>query len=308
MIRSILVPLDGSRFAEAAIPAAAQLARSARAGLRLVHVHQPAAGVSSALPPASVAEHPEDFAARAREMTYLAEVAARIGGVGRVEFEVCDGHPGEAIARCVIERQPDLLVMSTHGRGSLSPLWLGSVADYLLRTVSVPILLVRPDGASPPPTAEDGFRTALAAVDLSDESTRILEPLADFACLTQAHVTLLHVVPLDPGDALGASFQPAAPGRAAVSSRMADAQRRLDLLADQLRSRGIRAASRVVAGTDVAGTILEELRTSPAQVLALTTHGIGGHRERLLGSVADKVIRGADRSVLVLRPMAPPAS
>lgn len=306
MIRSILVPLDGSRFAEAAIPAAAQLARSARAGLRLVHVHQPAAGLSS--PPASVAEHPEDFAARAREMTYLAEVAARLGGVDRVEFEVCDGHPGEAIARCVIERQPDLLVMSTHGRGSVSPLWLGSVADYLLRTVSVPMLLVRPDGTSPPPTADHGFRTALAAVDLSDESTRILEPLADFACLTQAHVTLLHVVPLDRGDALGTSLQPAAPGRAAVSSRMADAQRRLDLLADQLRSRGIRAASRVVAGTDVAGTILEELRTSPAQVLALTTHGIGGHRERLLGSVADKVIRGADRSVLVLRPMARPAS
>lgn len=305
MIRSILVPLDGSRFAEAALAAAVPLARAARAGLRLVHVHQPVPGQPVASPEVPVTEAPADWARRAREEAYLADLAMRAGaGLTSVEFEVCDGRPAEALCRCVAERSPDLVVLSTHGRGSASPLWIGSVADYLVRTATVPLLLVRPDGGGPPPDAAEGFRSVLALVDLSEESSRILEPLTAFACLTQAHVTLLHVVrpEVGVGGEPGPPY-PAAPGNdAELAARCAEAQRELDRLADRLRARGVRAAARVAVGADVAGTILREATSGPVQLLALTTHGAGGHRERLIGSVADKVIRGAGLPVLVLRP------
>lgn len=304
MIRSILVPLDGSRFAEAALAAAVPLARTARAGLRLVHVHEAVAGQPVASPGVPVTEAPEDWARRAREEAYLADLAMRVGaGLTSVEFELCDGRPAEALCRCVAERTPDLVVLSTHGRGSASPLWLGSVADYLVRTATVPLLLVRPDRGGQPPAGVEGFGTVLAPVDLSEDSARILDPLTSFACLTQAHVTLLHVVRPQPdlGGEPGVPY-PAGPAGEELGTRCTAAQRQLDRLADRLRAGGIRAAARVAVGTDVAGTILEEAAAGPVQLLAITTHGAGGPRERLIGSVADKVIRGASLPVLVLRP------
>jgi nucleotide-binding universal stress UspA family protein len=184
--------------------------------------------------------------------------------------------------------------MATHGRGSLAPLWLGSVADYLLRTVSVPILLVRPSDVP------CWFRAVLVPTDFSADSLAILEPVTRFARLTQAHVTLLHVVGLN-GQNGGPPYRQRHPPDA-VPVLTADAQHRLDQLADRLRADGLRAAARVVAGRDIAGTILAQIGATPADFLALTTHGAGGFRDRLLGSVADKVIRSSTAPVLVLRP------
>jgi nucleotide-binding universal stress UspA family protein len=299
VFRSILVPLDGSRFAEMAIPVARQLARSAHARLRFVLVHEPA---GTPVPASGAApEAAGDGEVRAREGAYLADTAARLdAGDGSPDFEIRDGRPAESLEQCIAERRPDLVVMATHGRGSVDPLWLGSVADYLLRTVAVPLLLVHPRNGDAVPPAATGLRSVLAPVDLSEQSERILAPLAEFACLTQAHVTLLHVVEM--GDARRPFFDRRSSEELECARR--EAQRQLDHLAEGLRARGIQVATRAIVASDAARAILDHLTQGHSECLAVTTHGTGGYRDRLLGAVADKVIRGAMKPVLVLRPAA----
>lgn len=300
MFQSILVPLDGSRFAEAALPWAGRLARSAHGGIQLLMI-QPTAG-DEALVPAGDKDAPWRADAdgdAARRRGYLAETVQRIAGrAPECSFALRTGPPAETLQQAIEELSPELVVMSTHGAGSLSPFWLGSVADYLLRVVRAPLLLVRPE---PPGAAEPlpPLRRIVVATDLSPSAAQILDVVRRLACLEQAHVTLLHVVEPAP-------LAPPVPGitwrmGANLENDIGKAQAELDRLASELRRHGIRSAARVETATDIAGAILRYLREA-ADLVALTTHGAGGPRGMLIGSVADKVIRGATKPVLVQRP------
>ncbi|HEV8598125.1 MAG TPA: universal stress protein [Gemmatimonadales bacterium] len=304
MFRTILVPLNGSRFAEAALPLAARLARGARAQLHLVMAHQPVAalvGMGEAVVPPSGLD--EDL--RAQEESYLAERAARLGrvGRGRVGFKEVEGPAGPAICDEATRLQAGLIVMATHGRGAVGRLWLGSVADYVVRHIAVPVLLVHP-GRDEPQSAEAG-RGILVALDLSPQAEAILEPVVSFAQLTEAHVTLVHVVEriFEMGKLTVPTSIPLSPDFAEASR--AEAQQKLDRVADRLRERGLSVSTRVVIGLDVAGTLVDALKDPTFGLVAMTTHGVGGMRRLLMGSVATKLLRKTAKPLLLLRP--PPA-
>src|SRR5262249_30980903 len=148
MIRSILMPLDGSTFGEHALPLAASLARSAGATLYLVHVHQ-------VLPPETIAGvavmDSVDLHMRQDERAYLADVARRLRHAGPVAVEIAlmDGEVVPALREYAQQQFIDLVVMSTHGRGALGRFWLGSVADELLRELPRPAILIRPHDGKP---------------------------------------------------------------------------------------------------------------------------------------------------------------
>ena len=305
MIRTILVPLDGSRFAEAAIPVAVRLAKSAGARLRLVMVHEPA----MALVPAAdipVPTAPDDLELRAQEQTYLADTGQRLGevGPGPVAFELVDGLAGAALADAIARTKPDLVVMSTHGRGPRSRFWLGSGADHLIRHASVPILLLRPKDGEETAPAEAPLRSVLVPLDLSEEAETVLECLIDVARVTQAHVTLMHVIEPILGISGSVPPYPVAVPHDLLETNREQAQRRLDGVADRLRAAGLAVATKVVVGLGVAGTILETLEQGKMDFVAMSTHGAGGVKRLLVGSVADKVIRASLRPVLVYRPEA----
>jgi nucleotide-binding universal stress UspA family protein len=150
MFRTIVVPLDGSPFAEQALPWALRLARRAGATLELVRGH-----VLYALTQPAAAWAPFDPAAEAdskqEEWAYLDAIARRLAGAAPVSITrtLVDGLESEGILRRVREGRADLVVMATHGRGPLGRFFLGSVADVLVRETSVPVLLVRPRGGAP---------------------------------------------------------------------------------------------------------------------------------------------------------------
>jgi nucleotide-binding universal stress UspA family protein len=135
----ILVPLDGSDLAEAAIPAAVESAASRSSTLLLVR----AAEARKTLPGADPID--AQIAAVREAEAYLDPVKARLEQQGlRVETHVWYGPAASAIMAAANLHKPDLIVMSTHGRSGLGRLIFGSVAESVLRGTTVPILLIRP--------------------------------------------------------------------------------------------------------------------------------------------------------------------
>jgi nucleotide-binding universal stress UspA family protein len=298
VIRLILVPLDGSRFAEQALPLAETIARRAGARLRLMSAHEPRPDLTPGLDAPAV--EARNLEIRSATQAYLAETAGRLGSLGGepVISEVIDGAAGPSVAAVVARHRPDLVVMSTHGRGPLSRFWLGSVADHLIRHLSVPLLLVRP-----PAGAEAGpatIRRVLVALDLSTESASMLAIAGPLARVLEAELTLLHVVEPIVGIVDGALPFPIPVDSSAIQRRKAEAERKLGELAAGLAANGA-VGVRVVVGVGAAPTILDEAAGGDHDLVAMTTHGAGGMRRLLVGSVADKVIRGSTRPVLVLR-------
>lgn len=302
MLRTIVVPLDGSRFAETAVPVATELARKAGARLHLVMVHEPImALVPAADVPAPTA--PDDLELRQQEQSYLNETAERLGVVGAgIKVDLVEGMAGPALTDFLNLLRPDLVVMSTHGRGPLSRFWLGSVADHLIRHLSVPLLLLRPQEGEAAPPMEVPLRSALVPLDLSDEAEAILPVLRDLVRLTGGEITLMHVVEPILGISGAVPPYPVAVPQDQLEYSREEAQRRLEAVAERFRSGGLEVSARVVVGLGVAGTVLDTLEQEHLDFVAMSTHGAGGFKRLLVGSVADKVIRASAKPVLVYRP------
>lgn len=299
-IRSMLLPLDGSPFAEHAIPWATALARAARAKLRLTLVHQPPEP-----PPADRASRrlytQVQLALRKSQREYLRATATRIKAeyAIRVTSATLHGTPGPAIARYVDEIGSDLIVMTTHGRGGLQRAWLGSVADHLVRSLEIPVLLVRPvEGVAASPRVEE----ILVTLDGSRRAEAALPPAMAVATLLGARLTLLQAtapVPLmwDSPTPVTASFDDEL-----SALRRAEAKDYLEDVAGEVRAAGIEARPIAVLAANPVEAIQGAARAPSVGLIALATHGRTGLRRMVLGSVADKLVRSSEVPVLVTRP------
>jgi nucleotide-binding universal stress UspA family protein len=141
-LEKILVPLDGSVLAEAALWTACDFAARDAATISLVR-----AAEAMTLPGANTIEAQVTAVREAEE--YLASVVRRLAdkGIKRVETHVWYGPPAAAVVEAASVQKADLIVMSTHGRSGLGRLVLGSVAESVLRGTTAPILIVRADQA-----------------------------------------------------------------------------------------------------------------------------------------------------------------
>lgn len=302
MFRTILVPLDGTPFAEAALPVAARLAKDGSAVLHLACAHQHVpnfAGMEDlTIPPAFL-----DEGLRSQESDYLTKTVRDLAETGKTAgYLQLDGPAGPAVCAEALRLGADLVVMATHGRGPAGRFWHGSVADYVVRHLTVPVLLVHPHGESAR-FADQALRGVLVALDLSTDSEAILPAAAELARLTRAPVTLMHVL-VEPVFEMGQYIGPTAPQQEfeGMETRRVEALGRLEKIADRLRKWGLRVTIRVTPGISAARTLGEAFRSAEFDVLAMTTHGATGLRRLWMGSVADQLVRGATKPVLVFRP------
>lgn len=136
-IQTILFPTDFSVEADHALEVARSLARDHQAKLVLMHAEMPPAAVEIYIAQGDVNE------IRSDAIRQLAAIAARITDVP-VETDVLIGEPGRMAVGLAEKLSVDLIVMGTHGRGGVSRLLLGSVADYVLRHAPCPVLTIRP--------------------------------------------------------------------------------------------------------------------------------------------------------------------
>ena len=306
MYRSIVVPLDGSPFAEQAVAVALTIAESCGAQVTLIRAWDPANyRYTSELTPPFLTPGAQD---RLDATQYLATLASRLasGTAVTIDTAVLAGQPVDAINEHLTSSGADLVVMSTHGLTGWSRAWIGSVADALVRVATVPILLCRPADTAAPAVAS-GFKCVLIPLDGSSEGEQILAHAADIGAGCVDRFVLFRVerpvrMPVHPYVYAGGSFET---DEAATEEAVRQARNYLTGMAEWLRARCPRATVDVeVRVSDrPSGAIVEAATDYKADLVALTTHARRGVR-LVLGSVADKVLRGTHGSLLVLRPSA----
>ena len=296
-LRSILVPLDGSSVAEQALPVAVAIAERARCKIKLVLVHQPLVGIEP-----GPAYTKMELAMEKANREYLRSVVARYRErLGRtLTSAVLEGSVAATLARYGRELSADLVVMTTHGRGGIRRAWLGSVADQLIRISEVPILVVRAKDQDE--LASVNLGEILVPLDGSPLAEAVLEPVTALARLWDAEISLVQVVHPIPLTSDPVLPFPAGYSDEVTRIRREEAQDYIRDVAERLREAGVRASGVAVMGGGVAETLLDLARPERVGLIATATHGRGGVRRLVLGSVADKLVRGAEVPVLVVRP------
>ncbi|KAF0246529.1 MAG: UspA domain [Planctomycetota bacterium] len=275
LFRDIVVPYDGSELSETAAPFAAEVAR--RSGGRITLVR--------ALPePAMVTDIPRTVLGQVTSAARkeLEAAAARVTDVP-VKTMLKEGLPADVILREAKSR--DLVVMTTHGRSGVSRLVLGSVTEKVIRLSPVPVLVVRPRRGTLKAAATAAgrmFHDIVVPLDGSDLSREAVAPLAaGLASDTRLH--LLTIV------------------RAGATEEEANAAG--DWLAGRaaaLEARGLAAVTRLVNHDSPAEGIAAYAEHNDCGLIVMSTHGAGGLREWMLGSVTDQVIRRGPVPVLVV--------
>jgi nucleotide-binding universal stress UspA family protein len=290
--RVILVPLDGSSDAERALPFARVIASAAGARLLLLRVVDASAEADHVTASESVQPVAEAEGYLRRLATSPADVPAK--------WLVLRDEPAARIAEEARQRDVGLVVMSTRWRDGLASLTDHSIAADVLRHVATPLLVVprhcAADWSRQPPAR------VVVAVDGSELANAALLPAADLARVFGAELRLIGVV-------VPSAYVPVEgyPNPIAGSTRGGEgslAERYLYRLAADLPDDDLATGVEAAEGEDPASTIVEVAGGTPADAIALATHGRTGLARLLLGSTANRVVDRAAVPVLLVRPAA----
>lgn len=299
MIRNVLVPLDRSALAEQALAAAIAIVRRAHGQLFILHVR-------TFTPP--LAFQYVDWWSDAvlhEEQDYLEAIGERIretSGITPV-VETREGRVADVIRRHATNVGADLIVMTTHGRTGISRAWLGSVADAVVRQDSIPVLMLRPEASSVELNEHPLYAHVLIPLDGSSAAELALDDAVILGSLAHARYTLARVVApvLVPVHSYALAGPAIRPDEDATSAEMQAARDYLAKHAARLVEHGLRVQTTVRLGGHPAETILSVAHDVQADLIAMCTRRHGAARF-IMGSVADKVLRGGDLPLLMMRP------
>lgn len=301
VFRHLLVPLDGSRLAESALPATSALARGLGARVTVIHVLERWA-------PATV--HGE------RHLTELAEAEAYLKAVAewfasrevKADFSVYrDGaEVARSIASCAADLGADLIVLCTHGWSGVRGFLFGRVAQQVLRRGTIPVLLVQPFGAD----REQPFscRRLLVPLDGSEMAEIALPAASAVARAFEAEVLLMWVVPtvatVSGERATAMKLMPTA-AAALLDTEAIQAVTYLDGVRSRLQGEGVVVSVAVERGEPVR-VLLDSVAKREIDLIVMATHGRSGVGAVWAGSVASRILRHSTRPILLIRIPGPP--
>lgn len=299
MLDSILVPLDRSKISEQILPYVEALAKGLAVPVKLIHVVD-TKNLPESLEP-RLQGHLDLLGQKERDRAakYLENIRCQMEGDGvAVSAEVMIGSPDEEIASFAYTQGMGMIAMSTHGRSGPERWYMGSVADKVLESAVVPLLLYRPkedevsavkfekliiplDGST---VAEQALPTAEALAKKLDLELLIVRVLNTYSWVfTDMSPYGAHSLPSE----LLKTLKEAATGY-------------LDKTVTDLQQKGFKVGSRSMLGNP--GSEINELASeTPGSLVVISTHGRSGVNRMVMGSVADKVVRGSGSPVLLLR-------
>jgi nucleotide-binding universal stress UspA family protein len=200
----------------------------------------------------------------------------------------------EVLDEYLVREEIELVVMTTHGRGGVRRLWLGSVADSLLRMSTVSILMLKA-GHVTRAKSHAAPRRILVAVDARNLDEELVARTVELGELYDAQYTLLHVAP--PTLTLVPALYDAELETAARKS----AESHIRRIAETLEETGHSVAVEVVEMPFVASEILAYSVDHKFDLIAISTRGPGWTSRMVMGSVADKVIRGSTLPIFAFK-------
>ena len=302
MYTHILVPLDGSDTSLEALPMAVAMARRWNASVELVHVTDLSPPVAGGHLLSRRIDEDEESQLRA-QISYAAAATRRETGL-RVVATFLSGDVVPVLRDHTRAGGADLIVMATHGRGGISRMWFGSVAEALVADATVPALLVRPGLQSAASRRALQFRHILVPLEHSPVAEDILPHVR---ALAKPGITELHLLTvIDPKRGFGPTSADHRVGltdaESLLDAAVARAEGRLERVARTCRADGLIVHTEVTIDASPAQCIVAAARTHGVELIAMTAHGRHGSGRLQLDPVADKVIRGAYCPVLVARP------
>ena len=271
MSTTIIVPLDGSDFADRAIPVADMLAR--RTAGTIVLVALKGNGMPLDLD-GFLDDHAQRFKVQAKHNVFTT------------------GTADEAIATVAALHPGPLVVMSSHGPTAIGELVVGSVTSEVLHQVSAPILLLgphaHPDAQAGAPVPD--YASILLCVDGSKASEAAIAQAKLWGTKLAAKATVIQV--LDPAKARRDTNSIEAVNEAGYIQRVAH----------DLHDVGIDSTFDVLHDPHADRAIVQQARELPNPIIIMATHGRTGVARIALGSTAMAVVRHAHCPVLVIRP------
>ena len=297
MFKRFLVPLDGSRLAEAVLPAATLLAERFQATVILFHAIEQDA-------PATVHGERHLFAAD-EAATYLDQVAARLAEQGvateKNVHPVLEARVARSILEHADELNADLILLCAHGRGGWRDVLVGSIAQQVIQRGTTPVFFIRPKAED----VESPFlcRKILLPLDSTPTHEPALPVAQAIAEKCEAGLHLLTVVPT----ASTLSAERAATGMllpttmtAVLELAQRGAVEYLQNVSARMLAEGVPTAATVARG-DPPTMILSTAEKQAADLIVMATHGRGNFDAFWSGSVTPKVLSKTNVPVLLVR-------
>ena len=297
MFKHILVPLDGSHLAEAALKPTAELSQKLGAAVTLIHV---------------IEKHAAAEVHGDRHLTNQDEACEYLGRLAEQAFSpetVVESHVHTEevrnVARSITEHAkelaPDLIVMCTHGQGGLKEMMAGSIAQQVIGMGKTPVLLLQPDEAGGAYFTFDRF---LVALDTSPAHENSLEVAGGLAQALGAALHLVNVVQTPEtlsGNRVASSRLLPVTSLAMLDLAEEYARDYLKEKAADWRAKGLQVSSRVRRG-DVTKELSSEVARADCHLIVMGTHGRSGFDAFWSGSAAPKIM-GQMRIPLLLVPV-----
>ena len=323
MFKKILVPLDGSEHSRKIVGWATGLARALKAEIILLSVIDPeeieileattrglerkseSVGNGGAI--SSVARTPSDVIndAIAQAEKDLQVEADRVNSAG-VTAKICvgAGSPAEVIVSEAHSREVDLIAMATRRESALARGILGSVTDRVLHSTSTPILTLYLGEIHDFDEANGGPKRVIVPLDGSALSESAVKPAVEIAKAAGAEIIFTEILRL-PFFGVGVAGIEYGAGDYAgdfgIEAQKVEITEYLQGFVCDAEASGLKASANIRTGSP-SQQIVEEASEIEGSIVVMGSHGAGGLKRWVVGSVADKVIRSARRPVLVIPP------
>jgi len=314
MFTRILVPLDGSGFAERALPHAEGFARVFGSTIVLLQVLETTEKINQ-----PYAEDPITWVIRKNKAEqYLQETLAKVKEridteVSGVEYAIRTGNPAECIISFAQDEGIDLLVISTHGWGGLTHWNISSVAQKVLHRIYLPVLLVRAYEELETPESKIHYRRILMPVDNSPRSE-----CAFSACVRLIRkedegqsVTLPDKKSAEPVLFLATVIRP--PEIPIPESHGEEAQELIAQLMQLTRSSVLAYLERIrlqfplpteirtIENRSVSEALQNLVEEEGIDLIIMSAHGHTGHHHYPYGSVAREMLEFGSRPILIIQ-------
>ena len=290
MFNRILVPLDGSKLAELALPYAEKLAGAFNSEVDIV----------------GVCEQEESQYCHMQK-AYIEKVAEvvrnyikKAGSVVEVKSLILDGEPAAEIIRYAEKEDISLIAMATHGRSGIKLWAMGSVANKVLQRISMPILLIRAKAPALKAGEDELFSKILVPLDGSTISEAVLPYIMELTKKLNSEVTLFQIIA--PGKHVhtigGLDYVRFA--EQDVESMRANAQKYLKEVSRRFKDTKATVKYELKLG-DTAAEIIKFADKTNASLVAMSTRGHSAIERWTLGSVTHKILDSSNKHILLVR-------